>query len=49
MAKGVGTFRPKSWRRRLRVHGFMARMHEGAGRILRARRLKGRKRLAVSP
>ncbi len=48
MAKGVRTFRPKTQRRRLRVHGFMARVASKAGRILRLRRLKGRKRLAVA-
>jgi large subunit ribosomal protein L34 len=48
MAKGKGTYQPKTSRRRLRVHGFMARMTAQAGRIIKARRLKGRKRLAVS-
>jgi len=47
MAKGVGTFRPKSRYRRLRVHGFMTRMRR-AGRVIRLRRLKGRTRLAVA-
>lgn len=48
MAKGVRTFRPKTTRRRLRVHGFFARMRSHAGRVLRLRRLKGRKRLVVA-
>ncbi len=48
MAKGVRTFRPKTERRRKRVHGFLARMTSKAGRILKARRLKGRKRLVVA-
>jgi ribosomal protein L34 len=44
MPKGVYTFRPKSTRRRARVHGFMARI---GSRVLKLRRLKGRKRLTV--
>jgi ribosomal protein L34 len=48
MATGVRPFRPRSRYRRLRVHGFMARMQSGAGRVLRLRRLKGRKRLVVA-
>lgn len=48
MSKGVSTFQPKSKRRRVRVHGFFARMRSQAGRVLRARRLKGRKRLTVA-
>jgi large subunit ribosomal protein L34 len=41
------TYQPKI-RRRVRVHGFRARMATRAGRaVLRARRLKGRHRLAV--
>lgn len=48
MAKGVGTFQPRSSRKRLRVHGFFARMRANAGRVLKLRRLKGRKRLAQS-
>ena len=42
------TFRPRSSRRRLRVHGFITRMRTTAGRrVLRLRRLKGRKRLSA--
>lgn len=41
------TWQPKK-RRRQRVHGFMKRMSTRTGRnVLKARRLKGRKRLAV--
>ncbi len=41
------TWQPKK-RRRQRVHGFMQRMRTTGGRrVLKARRLKGRKRLAV--
>ncbi len=42
------TYQPKI-RRRLRVHGFRARMATADGRrVLKARRLKGRHRLAVT-
>ncbi|MDZ4159630.1 MAG: 50S ribosomal protein L34 [Anaerolineaceae bacterium] len=41
------TYQPKI-RRRLRVHGFRARMATAGGReVLRQRRLKGRHRLSV--
>ena len=41
------THQPKT-RRRARVHGFRARMSSKAGRlVLKARRLKGRKKLSV--
>jgi large subunit ribosomal protein L34 len=41
------TWQPKK-RRRQRVHGFMERMSTRTGRnVLKARRLKGRKILAV--
>ena len=41
------TWPPKK-RRRQRVHGFLKRMSTRGGRnVLKARRLKGRKRLAL--
>lgn len=42
------TYQPKK-RRRARRHGFRARMKSRSGRqVLKARRRKGRRRLAVS-
>lgn len=41
------TYQPKK-RRRQRVHGFLSRMATRAGRaVLKRRRLKGRKRVAI--
>lgn len=41
------TFQPKK-RKRLRTHGFRARMRTRAGRaVIKARRLKGRARLTA--
>ena len=43
------TYQPKI-RRRARVHGFRARMATAAGRkVIKARRAKGRTRLATQP
>jgi len=40
----------RRWRKRLRTHGFRARMQtKGGKRIIAARRKKGRKMLSVAP
>ena len=42
------TYQPKK-RKRMRTHGFRARMATSGGRkVIKARRLKGRRRLAVT-
>ena len=48
MAKPKRTFQPHN-KRRLRTHGFLARMATAGGaKVLSNRRRKGRKRLTVS-
>lgn len=43
------TYQPKK-RRRARVHGFRARMQSPGGRkVIKARRLRGRRQLAAQP
>ncbi len=40
----------RRWRKRLRTHGFRARMRTNGGQnVLKARRRKGRKQLSVAP
>ncbi len=48
MPKGVYTLQSRHNRRRFRTHGFFTRMRNHAGRIIKLRRLKGRKRLTVA-
>jgi len=46
--KEKGTYQPKKGKR-AKVHGFLKRMETAKGRkVIRKRRLKGRKRLTVS-
>lgn len=42
------TLQSRSNRRRFRIHGFFTRMRTMGGRIIKARRNKGRKRLTVA-
>ncbi|HLD51617.1 50S ribosomal protein L34 [candidate division WWE3 bacterium RIFOXYC1_FULL_40_10] len=49
MAKTRRTWQPKK-HKRAKKHGFLKRMRSNGGQnILKRRRLKGRKRLAVKP
>jgi large subunit ribosomal protein L34 len=46
--KQKGTYQPKT-KKRIRVHGFLARMATALGRkIIKKRRAKGRKHLTIS-